>query len=132
MLPRRADRAGRKLRVVIYCPDRHIVYDGRTPERRGVGGWVTARVRMARALARLGHRVTMVVNCPRRKQFDGVDYVPLDKASRLEGDVAVLTTSGGGLDLAPAHSLEIEAGLKIVWSTVRGNPLGFAGAGGRR
>jgi len=127
MLPRRADRSGRKFRVVIYCPDRHIVYDGRTPERRGVGGGVTARVRMARALARLGHRVTMVVNCPRRKQFDGVDYVPLDKASRLEGDVAVLTTSGGGLDLAPAHSLEIEAGLKIVWVHGPEKPAGFDG-----
>ena len=125
MLPRRADLAGRKLRVVFYCPDRHIVYDGRTPERRGVGGGVTARVRMARALARLGHRVTMIANCPRRRRFDGVDYVPLDEACRLEGDVTVLTTSGGGLDLAPARSLEIEARLRIVWVHGPEKPGGF-------
>src|SRR3972149_9550645 len=130
MLPRRADLAGRKLRVVFYCPDRHIVYDGRTPERRGVGGGVTARVRTARALARLGHRVTMVANCPRRRRFDGVDYVPLDEACRLEGDVAVLTTSGGGLDLAPARSLEIEARLGVVWGHGGGEPGGVDGGRG--
>ncbi len=51
MSPPRAE-GGRRYRVVIYCPDRHIVYDGRTPDEIGVGGGITARVRMARALAR--------------------------------------------------------------------------------
>jgi len=127
MWPHRRDRAEPALRVVIYCPDRHIVYDGRTPERRGVGGGVTARVRMARALARLGHQVPLVGNCPRHKRIDGVDYVPLDQASRLTADVAVLTTSGGGLDLSAARSLEIDASLRIVWVHGIEKPAGFDG-----
>jgi len=39
--------------------------------------------------------------------------------------VAVLTTSGGGLDLAPARSLEIEARLRIVWVHGPEKPGGF-------
>jgi glycosyltransferase involved in cell wall biosynthesis len=112
--------------VVIYCPDRHIVYDGRTPYERGVGGGITARVRMARALRRLGHRVTMVVNCPRAATIDGVDYRPLDSVHRLEGDVLVANTSGGALDLSPLLDLESDARLRLVWShgTVRPGGLG--------
>ena len=103
------------LRVVLYCPDRHLIYDGRTPGEIGIGGGVTARVRMARALARLGHDVTQVVNCPRRETIDGVDYRPLDDAGRLEVDVAVFNTSGGALDLSPALKLNLAARLRIVW-----------------
>jgi glycosyltransferase involved in cell wall biosynthesis len=102
--------------VVFYCPDRHIEYDGRTPDRVGVGGGITARVRMARALRRLGHRVTMVVHCPRPARIDGVDYRPLDTVHRLEGDVLVANTSGGALDLSPLLDLESDACLRLVWS----------------
>jgi glycosyltransferase involved in cell wall biosynthesis len=114
-----------KYEVTIYCPDRHILYDGRTPERHGVGGGVTARVRMARALARLGHRVTVIANCPRRARIDKVAYVPLEAASRIEGDVVVWTTSGGGLDLAPAARLPTEARLRIIWVHGPVRPGGF-------
>jgi glycosyltransferase involved in cell wall biosynthesis len=103
------------LRVVLYCPDRHLTYDGRTPDEIGVGGGVTARVRMARALARLGHSVTHVVNCPRREVVDGVEYRPLDDAGRLETDVVIFNTSGGGLDLTPALELDLAAWLRVVW-----------------
>jgi glycosyltransferase involved in cell wall biosynthesis len=103
------------LRVVLYCPDRHLTYDGRTPDEIGVGGGVTARVRMARALARPGHSVTHVVNCPRQEMIDGVAYCPLDEAGRLEADVVVFNTSGGALDLSPALELDITARLRIVW-----------------
>ena len=102
--------------VVFYCPDRHIEYDGRTPDRVGVGGGITARVRMARALRRLGHRVTMVVNCPRAATIDGVDYRPLDTVHRLEGDVLVANTSGGALDLSPLLELECDVRLRLVWA----------------
>ncbi len=102
-------------RVALYCPDRHLVYDGRTPDEVGVGGGVTARVRMGRALARLGHAVTQVVNCPRRETIDGVEYLPLNEATRLQADVIVFNTSGGGLDLSPAVALEASARLRIVW-----------------
>ena len=40
-----------KYRVTLYCPDRHVEYDaGRTPDQKG--GGVTARIRLAQALAR--------------------------------------------------------------------------------
>jgi glycosyltransferase involved in cell wall biosynthesis len=102
--------------VVFYCPDRHIEYDGRTPDRVGVGGGITARVRMARALRRLGHRVTMVVHCPRPARIDGVDYRPLDTVHRLEGDVLVANTSGGALDLRPLLELDCDVRLRLVWA----------------
>src|SRR3972149_5119638 len=102
-------------RVTIYCPDRHTLYDGRTPREVGVGGGITARIRMAHALQRRGHRVTMVVNCPRRETFEGVEYVPLDEATRLVGDILILTTSGDRLDLTPALGLRRETSLTIVW-----------------
>ncbi|HET7011760.1 MAG TPA: glycosyltransferase family 4 protein [Anaerolineales bacterium] len=108
-------------RVVIYCPDRHIVYDGSTPYRRGVGGGISARIRMARALARVGHQVTMVVNCPCRDRIDSVDYVPLDESRRLQADVLIANTSGGAMSLEPVFDLEVEADLRLGWfhGTVR-------------
>ncbi len=128
MSPPRAERAGR-YRVVIYCPDRHIVYDGRTPDEIGVGGGITARVRMARALRRLGHQVTLVVNCARAGRFDRVEYVPLDGVKKLSGDVVLWTTSGDGLDLTPASSLDVQARLSIVWVHGPVQPAGFGGIG---
>ena len=89
------------LRVVLYCPDRHLTYDGRTPDDVGVGGGVTARVRMARGLARLGHDVTQVVNCPRRETIDGVDYRPLDDPGQLQADVAVFCAFFNGPNKPP-------------------------------
>src|SRR4030067_41981 len=86
--------------VIFYCPDRHIVYDGRTPVERGVGGGITQRVRMARALAQMGHHVTAVVNCPRREVIDGVQYVPLGATAELRADVPIANTSGGASDLS--------------------------------
>ncbi len=111
--------------VVFYCPDRHIEYDGRTPDRVGVGGGITARVRMARALRRLGHRVTMVVNCPRPATIDGVDYRPLDSVHRLEGDVLVANTSGGALDLSGVELLEPTFRLTILWVSGAATPRGL-------
>lgn len=102
-------------RVVMACPDRHTVYDGLTPDEVGVGGGVTARVRMARALARAGHDVAQIVNCPRQEVIDGVAYLPLDAELPSEADVLIVNTSGGDLDLRPALELPIEARLRIVW-----------------
>ncbi len=96
-------------RVVIYCPDRHIEYDGRTPEKVGVGGGITARIRMGKALASLGHDVTMVVNCMERTVIDGVDYVPLSEVKELKSDIVIINTSGGDLDLTPVLKLGMVA-----------------------
>src|SRR5207249_190685 len=83
----------------LYCPDRHLAYDGATPDRVGVGGGVTARIRIAEALARRGHKVCVVCNCPVEVTHAGVRYVPLDDVTRIDAEVLVLHTSGGGLDL---------------------------------
>jgi glycosyltransferase involved in cell wall biosynthesis len=102
-------------RVVLYCPDRHLVYEAATADRIGVGGGVTARLRLAQALAGQGCRVTVAANVPRRESRRGVEYVPLAQARRLEGDVLILNSTGGALDLSPVLELEVEARLRMVW-----------------
>jgi len=103
------------LRVVFYCPDTHIQYDGRTPDERGVGGGITARIRMSRALARAGLDVTHVGNCPRRQTIDGVDFVPLGEFSGAAPDILILKSSGGALDLTPAADLDIQPRHTVLW-----------------
>src|ERR1700694_5756931 len=106
--------------VTIYCSDRHLVYDGRTRDRRGVGGGVTARIRLARALAALGHRVTVLANCPREGTYSSVHYVPWDGVKRIRTDVLVLNTSGGAVDVRPILDVDVQARQRIVW--VQGVP----------
>lgn len=101
--------------VALYCPDRHLSYDARTPDRVGVGGGLTARIRLCHALARLGHAVTLVGNCPREEVVDGVHYVPLSRCRSLRADVLVLNSSGGALDLRPVLDIAREAHLTLVW-----------------
>ena len=116
-------------RVVFYCPDKHIEYDGNTPYRTGVGGGITARVRMAKALCKAGHEVVMVVNCSRRERIDGVEYIPLGKARRIEGDVLVANTSGGAMDLRPVLDLETNVRLRLVWAHGTIKPVGLEDVG---
>ena len=104
-----------RYRVVLYCPDKHIEYDGRTPYEVGVGGGITARVRMAKALRKLGHEVRMVVNCRRHEYIDGVEYIPLEQFRKTDADVLIMNTSGGEIDLSPATKLDVRADVKIVW-----------------
>ena len=103
--------------VLIHCPDRHIVYDGNTPDEIGVGGGVTVRIRLGAALARLGHRVELLVNCPEAAVIDGVRYIPLESDPPQKVDVLIHNTSGGGLDLTPAWSLPIRADLVGVMAS---------------
>lgn len=110
-----------KYRVTIYCPDHHLSYDGRTPDRTGIGGGVTIRIRLARALAKIGHQVTLVGNCLREEQLDGVHYLPLRTVSRIETEIAILTSSAGDTpDLSPALELDLRAHLRVGW--VHGRP----------
>ncbi len=104
-----------RYRIVSYCPDTHIEYDGRTPYDVGVGGGITARVRMAKALRKLGHDVKMIVNCRRHEYIDGVEYIPLDRFRKTDADVLMMNNSGWVLDLSHAAGLNIRAALKIVW-----------------
>jgi glycosyltransferase involved in cell wall biosynthesis len=111
--------------VTFYCPDTHIQYDGRTPYTKGVGGGITARIRMARALARAGHRVTMVVNCAKKARIDDGAYRPLEDVKQIQGDVLIMNTSGGPLDLSPILQLDVDVGLKAVWTSGTPRPGGL-------
>ena len=114
-----------KYKVLSYCPDRHIEYDGETPYKIGVGGGITARVRMAKALASLGHEVTMAVNCREERWIDGVYYIPLNHFHVFDGDVAILNTSGGDLDLSPVQELDLNVHLRVVWAHGAAKPTGL-------
>lgn len=102
--------------VVIYCPDTHILYDATLPDRKGVGGGLMARLRLAQALARQGHRVTVIAHVTRSHVHRGVVYLPLDQADRQRAtDVLILISSGGACSLEPALGLPIEASVRVVW-----------------
>lgn len=101
--------------VTIFCPDRHIVYDARMPEQKGVGGGITARLRLAQALAGQGSRVTVVANVPHGHTYKGVLYERLDQVERLKSDVLILNSTGGALDLRPVLDLKVECKLIEIW-----------------
>jgi glycosyltransferase involved in cell wall biosynthesis len=101
------------MQIAIYCPDRHFLYDGTTPDQAGVGGGLTVRIRIAAALARRGHRVSVVCNCSRETVHRGVLYRPLDQVNRIQADVLVMHSSGGAIDLTPLLSLSLEAKVRI-------------------
>src|SRR5260221_2355936 len=101
------------MHIAFYCPVRHFLYDGSTPDRSGVGGGLTVRIRIAAALAGRGHRVSVVCNCAREITHDGVLYRPLDTVSRIQTDVLVMHSSGGQIDLAPLIPIPIEARARI-------------------
>lgn len=107
------------------CPDRHLRYTGRTPEQSGVGGGVTARIRMAEALARAGCQVSMVVNCGREEWHKGVHYIPLGEARGLRVDVCIVNSSGGAYSLEGLESEGVESGLRIYWMSGVDSPAGF-------
>ncbi|HKV06870.1 MAG TPA: glycosyltransferase [Thermoanaerobaculia bacterium] len=101
--------------VVLYCPDRHLTYEGSTPDRVGVGGGVTARIRLAQALAGAGCRVRIVANVPRPHALGSVELVPLESCRSLSCDVLILNSTGGKLDLSPVLELDVRARLRQVW-----------------
>ena len=76
---------------------------------------MTARIHLARALARRGHQVQVVVNTPEHHEIDGARFMPLEEVSRIAGDVVVLNSSGGALSLGPAADLKIDVGRLLLW-----------------
>lgn len=118
-----------RLRVVIYTPDRHLTYTARTPDVQGVGGGVTLRIRMAQAMAHLGHEVTLIGNVPRAHTYGGVKYLPLDQVPALEADVLLMSTSGGAVDLRPALSLSVRSRLRGILILGVIKPHGFDDVG---
>jgi glycosyltransferase involved in cell wall biosynthesis len=101
-------------KVVFYCPDRHISYNLETLEKTGVGGGITARIRMAHALAERGHEVTLAVNCPKEEIIQGVRYRHFSNPGNEKTDVFIATTSGGNLHLGELDLSAIESELKIL------------------
>ncbi len=112
-------------RISFYCPDRHIMYDGDTPDLYGVGGGITSRVRMAKALAGLGNSVEMIVNTPQRRLIDNVLYVPLDQRTKIIADILILNTSGDELDLTPIRDVTLRTRLNILWVSGIAKPSGL-------
>ena len=102
------------MRITIYSPDRHFVYDGDTPDSTGVGGGLTVRIRIAAALARRGHPVSVICNCPRESLNHGVRYIPLEATTRIDCDALVTHSSGGEFDLTPVLALSIEARVRVM------------------
>ncbi len=107
-------------RVVLYCPDRAVPYDGRTPDASGVGGGITARLSLLAALAALGHHVTAYVNCAEPVEHAGVQYLPLDGLARIDTDVLIAISTGGDRSFVPLEQVAIQAALRMVW--VQGVP----------
>ncbi len=114
------------MKIAIYCPDRHIVYDGSTPDTVGVGGGITVRIRLAAALAALGHDVELVCNCSAACAFHGVRYRPLDGVNRIESDVLVMHTSGGGLDFTPLRNVDLQVRQRALMLSGTAPPIAWA------
>ncbi len=119
----------KQYRITFYCPDRHLQYDGNTPDQRGVGGGVTVRLRMATTLAARGHDVSVVCNCAAERRIHKVLYRPLDSVQRLETDILVLHTTGDKLDLRPLLDLSVSASRRIVFVGGIDAPKGLADIG---
>ena len=103
-----------RYRVTFYCPDTHLTYNLNTLNKQGIGGGVTARIRMAHALGELGHIVTIYNSCSNIQNIDNVDYIPFDRAKRIETDIFIASTSGDGLDLSRLNEIDIHAKLHIL------------------
>jgi glycosyltransferase involved in cell wall biosynthesis len=114
------------MQITIYSPDRHFVYDGATPDRVGVGGGLTARIRIAAALAGRGHQVSVICNCPLRRLYDRVSYFPLDSVEHIKTDVLIAHSSGDKFDIAPLLTIPVKARVKVVVISGIGLPKGTA------
>jgi len=110
-----------KYKIALYCPDSHIQYDIHTLDHKGVGGGITSRIRLAHALAKLGHQVTLYINCPQDKKIESVNYIHHSRCHQIESDVFIASTSGGEFDLADLKQLKISTRLKILM--LHGVPL---------
>ncbi len=80
-----------------------------------------ARIRLAQALARQGHHVTIIAHVTHPHRHRGVSYLPLSQISqKSRTDILIMTSSGGALSLEPALDLKITSKWREVW--VHGTP----------
>ena len=111
-------------RIVIYSPDEHIRYNLHTLDNWGVGGGITARIRLAHALASQGHLVELYVNTPYETTIDGVRYSHHTKFRQATADVFIASTSGDRYDLSHLNEFRLTAGLRILMVHGRIAPKG--------
>ena len=64
-----------KMDIVLAIPG--LPFNGNTFDKQSLGGSETAGYYMGRALAKLGHRVTVFCNTPERVHCTDVDYLPI-------------------------------------------------------
>jgi glycosyltransferase involved in cell wall biosynthesis len=114
-----------KYNIAIFCPDEHMLYDVQTLNQKGAGGGVTARVRIAHALAAEGHTVSLFVNCPGENIIEGVHYQHWTKPKKIAADIFIVSTSGGGMDLTCLKQVEVNAQLKILFVHGISQPKGL-------
>lgn len=100
--------------IALYCPDEHLQYNLRTLDDIGVGGGVTARLRLAHTLAGLGCKVTAYINCPTEEIYQGVEYRHFSSVRAFSEQVFIASSSGGNLDLKTLSSIENKSILKIL------------------
>lgn len=103
-----------KYNIALYCPDSHIEYDINTLERKGVGGGITARVRIAHALADRGHEVLLYVNCPENKKIQGVQYLHHTLCKKVGADIFIASSSGGDLNLGGVGLISVNACMNML------------------
>ena len=102
------------MKIVIYCPDEHLEYDGNTPEKVGVGGGITVRIRMAAALSALGHQVLMFANVANPGEYDGVYYENFRNAKDIDCDVLMIQSTGGELNLSALQKANITSKITVA------------------
>lgn len=89
-------------------------FHGASPEEQALGGSETACVQMARALARLGHRVQVFCRCPRPGFHQGVVY--RDRADLVHAVVEERFTVAVVSRFFSALDLPLQAGLRVLWN----------------
>ncbi len=105
----------------IVLADDGIEFDGSTPEQKPLGGVESSVVFLMEELARRGHQVRVVNNCPQAMSRRGVDYSPIHTGRPYGGipDHADLYIANRGDALIP---LMPGAGRTVFWIH---NPAGY-------
>lgn len=101
-------------RVVFYCSDTNLRFNGLTPDQVGMGGGKTALVRMAKALHDLGNEVTVYANSD-PGNYDGVEYLHFSSFPRgSDYDILIVLTTSK-LDLRDWDPQLVKSRLTILW-----------------
>ena len=114
-----------KYSITLYCPDQHVSYDLYTLENKGIGGGITARIRMAHALTAYGHKVTAYINCPEEDIIRGVEYRHFSTMGNRETDILIASTSGDEFDLSSLCGIDIQTRLRILMTHGVAPPKGL-------